>query len=97
MPACQQIMVNSLSEDWFQLTSISSVSSVQLLSGVQLFATPLTAVRQASLSITNSRSSTQTHIHRVGDASQPSHPLSSPSPPAPNPFPHHSLLSQLFA
>ena len=28
---------------------------------------------------------TQTHTHRVGDAIQPSHPLSSPSPPAPNP------------
>ena len=28
---------------------------------------------------------TQTHIHRVRDAIQPSHPLSSPSPPAPNP------------
>ena len=27
---------------------------------------------------------TQTHIHRVGDAIQPSHPLSSPSPPALN-------------
>ena len=27
---------------------------------------------------------TQTHVHRVGDAIQPSHPLSSPSPPAPN-------------
>ena len=27
---------------------------------------------------------TQTHIHRVSDATQPSHPLSSPSPPAPN-------------
>ena len=28
---------------------------------------------------------TQTHVHRVGDAIQPSHPLSSPSPPALNP------------
>ena len=28
---------------------------------------------------------TQTHVHRVGDATQPSHPLSSPSPPALNP------------
>ena len=28
---------------------------------------------------------TQTHAHQVGDAIQPSHPLSSPSPPAPNP------------
>ena len=27
---------------------------------------------------------TQTHVHEVGDAIQPSHPLSSPSPPAPN-------------
>ena len=27
---------------------------------------------------------TQTHVHRVSDAIQPSHPLSSPSPPAPN-------------
>ena len=28
---------------------------------------------------------TQTHVHRFGDAIQPSHPRSSPSPPAPNP------------
>jgi len=28
---------------------------------------------------------TETHVHRVSDAIQPSHPLSSPSPPAPNP------------
>ena len=35
---------------------------------------------------------TQTHVHRVSDAIQPSHPLSSPSPPAPNPSQHHSLL-----
>ena len=33
---------------------------------------------------------TQTYIHRVGDAIQPSHPLSSPSPPAPNPSQHQS-------
>ena len=35
---------------------------------------------------------TQTHDHRVRDAIQPSHPLSSPSPPAPNPSQHQSLL-----
>ena len=40
---------------------------------------------------------TQTHILRFGDAIQPSHPLSSPSPPAPNPSQHQSLpVSQLF-
>ena len=35
---------------------------------------------------------TQTHVYLVGDASQPSHPLSSPSPPAPNPSQHQSLF-----
>ena len=35
---------------------------------------------------------TQTHVHRVHDAIQPSHPLSSPSPPAPNPSQHQSLF-----
>ena len=35
---------------------------------------------------------TQTHIHRVSDAIQSSHPLSSPSPPAPNPSQHQSLF-----
>ena len=35
---------------------------------------------------------TQTHVHRVGDIIQPSHPLSSPSPPAPNPSQHQSLF-----
>ena len=35
---------------------------------------------------------TQTHIHLVGDASQPSHPLSYPSPPAPNPSQHQGLF-----
>ena len=36
--------------------------------------------------------STQTHVHWVGDAIQPSYPLSSPSPPAPNPSQHQSLF-----
>ena len=35
---------------------------------------------------------TQTHVHRVGDAIQSSHPLSSPSPPAPNPSQHQGLF-----
>ena len=41
---------------------------------------------------------TQTHVHRVSDVIQPSHPLSSPSPTAPNPSQHQSFpMSQLFA
>ena len=43
--------------------------------------TPWTAAGQAPLSISNSQSSTQTHVLCVGDAIQPSDPLSAPSPP----------------
>ena len=35
---------------------------------------------------------TQTHVHQVGDAIQPFHPLLSPSPPAPNPSQHQGLF-----
>ena len=41
--------------------------------------------------------STQTHVHWVGDPIQPSHPLSSPSPPAQNPSPHQGLLQWLIS
>ena len=37
---------------------------------------------------------TQTHVHWVGDAIQLSHPLSSPSPPAPNPSQHQGLFNE---
>ena len=42
---------------------------------------------------------TQIHVHRVSDAIQPSHPLSSPSPPAPKSLPASESfpMSQLFA
>ena len=67
------------------------ISSVQSLSHVWLSVTPWIAARQASLSITISRSSLKL-IHRVSDAIQPSHPLLSPSPPAPNRSQHQSLF-----
>ena len=70
----------------------SCISSVQLLSRVRLFATPWTSARQASLSITNSRSPPKLNVHRVGDAIQPSHPLSSPSPPALNLSQHQGFF-----
>ena len=73
---------------WFIILQFSSVQS---LSCVRLIATPWIAACQASLSITNSEF-TQTHVHRVSDAIQPSHPLLSPSPPAPNPSQHQSLF-----
>ena len=53
---------------------------------------PWTAACQASLSITNSQSFAQTHVHWVGDAIQLSHPPSSPSPPTFNLSQHQGLF-----
>ena len=79
--------------------AVRNLSSVQSLSRVWLFATPWTVARQASLSITNSQSLLKLMSHRVSDAIQLSHPLSSPSPPAFN-LSHHQgsyQMSQFFA
>ena len=76
---------------WHPIPSVQ-FSSVQSLSHIRLFSTPWIAARQASLSIINSQSSLRLNVHRVSDAIQPSHPLSSPSPPAPNPSQHQSLF-----
>ena len=66
-------------------------SSVQLLSHVRLFATPWPCT--PGLSVPHQLPEfIQTHVHRVGDAIQPSHPLSSPSPPAPNPSQYQGLF-----
>ena len=58
------------------------LGSVQLLSCVWLFATPWTAACQTSLSNTNSWSLLKLMSVASCEAIQPSHPLSSPSPPA---------------
>ena len=63
-------------------TGHGTISSVQSLSHVWLFATPWTAAHQASLSFTISPEFAQTQVHWVSDAIQPSHPLSPPSPSA---------------
>ena len=77
----------------FYMWGNQGFSSVHSLSRVQLFVTPWIAARQASLSITNSWSSLRLmSIESVMPSIQPSHPLSSPSPPAPNPSQHQSLF-----
>ena len=70
----------------------TSVSSVQFSSVVQSCltlcdpSTPGLPVHHHLLEFT------KTHVHRVSDAIQPSQPLSSPSPPAPNSSQHQSLF-----
>ena len=70
-------------------TRCDQFSSVQSLSRVRLFATHES---QHARPPCPSPEFTQTHVHRVRDAIQPSHPRSSPSPPAPNPSQHQSLF-----
>ena len=69
-----------------------AISSVHLLSHVRLFATPW-ILSTPGLPIHHPLPEfTQTHVNQVRDAIQPSHPLSSPSPPAPNPSQHQGLF-----
>ena len=71
-------------------------SSVQSLSCVQLFATPWTATCQAFFPVPYQLPElAQTHVHQVGDAIQPSHPLSSPSPPAFSLSQHQALFQEV--
>ena len=65
--------------------------SVQFSRSVRLFVTPCAAACQASLSH-QLPEFTQTHIHWVSDAIQPSHPLSSPSPPTCDLSQHQGLF-----
>ena len=76
--------------DWMTVTSLH-FQSAQSFSRIQLFVIPLTVahgfpVHQQLSEIT------QTHGHQVSDTIQPSHPLSSPSPPAFNHSQHQGLF-----
>ena len=72
---------------WFSSVQFSSVAqSCPTLCDLINCSTPGLPVQHQLLEFT------QTHVHRVSDAIQPSHPLSSPSPPAPNPSQHQSLF-----
>ena len=82
-----------------KIMASSPISSVQFISVTQSCPTLCDPMNQSmpGLPVHHQLPEfTQTHVHRVGDAIQPSHPLSSPSP-APNPCQHQSLFqSQLF-
>ena len=76
---------------WLKISSVQSLSRVRLCDPMNHRMPGLPVHRHLP-------EFTQTHVHWVSDAIQPSHPLSSPSPPAPNPSQHQSFpMSQLFA
>ena len=89
----------SINEEWRENGSyweiLLDISSVQLSSVAQscpTFCDPMNHSTPGLPVHHQLPKFTQTHIHRVGDAIQPSHPLSSPSPLAPNPSQHQSLF-----
>ena len=70
----------------------SGISSAQFSRSVESNSLrPNGLQHEASLSVTNSWS-LLTHVHQVGDAIQPTHPLLSPSPPALNLSQHQGLF-----
>ena len=75
----------SLLHDYLQFSSVQSLSRVQLCDPMNCSTPGLPIHHQLP-------EFTQTHVHRVGDAIQPSHPLLSPFPPTPNPSQHQSLF-----
>ena len=81
-----------------KMTNVSIIfveHSVQFSSVAQLCSTLCDPMNRSTLGLPvyhRLPEFTQTHVHRVHDAIQPSHPLSSPSPPAPNPSQHQSLF-----
>ena len=86
---------------WASLQEFSPQSSLSVSSVTQLFPTlcdPMDCSTQGFPVHQQLPEVTQNHVHRVSDAIQPSHPLSSPSPPAPNPLPASGSfpMSQLF-
>ena len=71
-------MVHALQSQSVQFSSVQSLSRSQLCDLMNRSTPGLPVQHQLP-------EFTQTHVHRVSDAIQPSHPLSSPFPPAPNP------------
>ena len=76
----------------FCSSKICLFGSVQSLSRVRLSATPINRITPGLPVHHQLPEFTQTHVHRVSDAKQPSCPLSLPFPPAPNPSQHQSLF-----
>ena len=89
--ACLQITSNT----WYKCKSYIVISSVQSSSVAQsclIRCNPMNCSMPGLPVHHHLPEFTKTPVHRVGDAIQLSHPLSSPSPPAPNPSQHQSLF-----
>ena len=72
--------------DWLMFSSVQFSHSCPTLCDPMNHSTPGLPIHHQLTKFT------QTHVHQDGDAIQPSHPLLSPSPPAPNPSQYQGLF-----
>ena len=87
--------IHGIAKSRTQLSSLYRLSSVQYTSVTQSYLTISNPMNRSTPGLPVHHqlpNFTQTHVHRVGDAIQPSHPLSPPSPPALNPSQHQGLF-----
>ena len=102
--ACRFFIIWAIREAFLYYNWVAALS--MLLKGSSHLSVEFSSVAQSCLTLCNPMNHstpglpvhhqlpefTQTHVHWVSDAIQPSHPLSSPSPPAPHPSLHQSLF-----
>ena len=98
----------TIAKTWKQSTCLSEDEWIKMLWYIYIMehSVQFSSVAQSCLTLCNPMNSstpglpvhhqllefTQTHVHQVSDAIQPSHPLLSHSPPAPSPSQHQSLF-----
>ena len=85
------IVAQKLSQKQCKQMKLAVFPSVQLLSPVRL-CNPMDCSIPGFLVHHQLSEFTQTHVHQIGDALQPSHPLMSPSPPTFNLSQHQGLF-----
>ena len=89
---CEMWIIRPFKEESVLSTSISSVRIRSVTQSCPTLGDPMNCSTPGLPVHHQLPEFTQTHVHRVSDAIQPSHPLASPSPPAPNPSQHQSLF-----
>ena len=87
-PSNEHPRLVSFRMDWLDLLAVQGT----LKSLLPHHSSKASILRHSAFFIVQLPEFTQTHVHRVGDANQPSHPLSSPSPPAFNLTQHQDLF-----
>ena len=87
-----QATVRGVAKSWTQVCNYDSVQFSLVAQPCPTLRNPMNRSTPGLLVHHQLTDFTQTHVHQVGGAIQPSHPLLSSSPPTPNPFQHQDLF-----